>query len=152
MQRPLLGIAKNSFEVGAVWSNLSLLIKQLKLPKKVFLICTVVALGPEEKKFLPFIPLKCICICTHRQSLLFWTEIKDPINHCNVVQLQCKTSNPSENLALYTVGFLHWVLRFADIWTSYLLTSIFSGLCLKMSQCTAGSYVLGSLNLEKGQL
>lgn len=74
------------------------------------------------------------------------------MDRCNVIYLQCKTCNLSENLTVYTVGFVHRVLRFADVWTSSLLTSIFSGLCLKWSHSTAGSYVLVSLTLENGQL
>lgn len=119
--------------------------KTAEATKKVFLICTIVALGPEEKKSQQSFPSD-----TH--IFMFWIRIKDPMDHCNVIYLQCKTCNLSENLTLYTVGFVHWVLRFADVWTSSLLTSIFSGLCLKWSQSTAGSYVLVSLTLENGQL
>lgn len=139
------------------WSRCSLeqsftVNKTAEATKMVFLICTVIALWPEEKKFPAVSSLKHTCIHTHTHIFVFWIRIKDPIEHCNIIYLQCKIRNLSENLTLYTMGFLHWLLKFADVWTFSLLTSTFSGLCLKWSQRTAGNHVLVSLNLENGQL
>lgn len=95
---------KTDFEVGAVLEQSSTVNKTAEATKKVFLICTVAVLGPEGKKNPAVISLEHTHIHIHTHRFIFQIKIKDPMNHYNIIYLQHKTYNLSENLA---VGFLH---------------------------------------------
>lgn len=90
MQWPFLGIAKNNFGIGAVQSNLSLLIKQLRLPKESYLCYSSTW---TRRKQIPSITwIKSMCIHTHIHIL---NKDKGLMEHCNVIYLQHKVGNLS---------------------------------------------------------
>lgn len=125
--------------------------KITKATIKVFLICSVIALGLEEQikiiknKKNPSNHFLQTYMHSHTHASICLLNKDKESNR----PLQCHIfavwkCNLSENLAFYKVEFLYWVFRFASVWNTSPLTSTFSGLYLKWGQCTEHSKQLYS--------